>query len=43
MTKQMTASKTISYNEASKVCREQQKAQNAGLVASNPRRRTDQR
>jgi hypothetical protein len=43
MTKQMTASKTISYNEATKLCKEQQKAQNASLVANNPQRRTSER
>jgi hypothetical protein len=43
MTKQMSASKTISYNEATKICKEQWKAQNASLVASNPQRRTNER
>ena len=32
MTKQMTASRTISYNEASKVCKDQLKSQNDALV-----------
>lgn len=35
MTKQMAASKTISYYEALKVCKERLKAQAAGLSASN--------
>jgi hypothetical protein len=34
MTKQMSASKTISYNEATKLCRDQLKSQN-GSVATN--------
>jgi hypothetical protein len=35
MTKQMTASRTISYNEATKVCKSQLKSQGDELVASN--------
>jgi len=35
MSKQMTASKTISYNEASRVCKSQLKSQNLALSARN--------
>jgi hypothetical protein len=34
MTKQMSASRTISYNEATKVCKAQLKSQSAALAAS---------
>ncbi|MDB6085269.1 MAG: hypothetical protein JWN43_3150 [Gammaproteobacteria bacterium] len=34
MTKQMSASKTISYNEATKVCKAQLKSQGATLASS---------
>ena len=35
MTKQMSASRTISYNEATKVCKDLIKSQNGSIVASN--------
>jgi hypothetical protein len=35
MTKQMSASRTISYNEATKVCKDLIKSQSDTLVASN--------
>jgi hypothetical protein len=35
MTKQMSASRTISYNEATKVCKDLMKSQSEPLVASN--------
>jgi hypothetical protein len=35
MTKQMSASRTISYNEATKVCRNQLKLQNDSLAVNN--------
>lgn len=35
MTKQMAASRTISYNQASKVCKARLKAPEEGLSASN--------
>jgi hypothetical protein len=33
MSKQMSASRTISYNEASKLCKQQIKTQNASLAS----------
>ena len=35
MTKQMNASRTISYNDAAKVCKLQQKSQNDNLAVNN--------
>ncbi len=35
MTKQMNASRTISYNDAAKVCKLQQKSQNGNLAVNN--------
>jgi hypothetical protein len=35
MTKQMSASRTISYNEATKVCKDQLKSQNDRLAAND--------
>jgi hypothetical protein len=35
MTKRMSASKTISYNEAAKVCKDQLKSQKDSMAANN--------